>query len=238
MILAIDTATRWTAVGLHDGTAVLAECGWFGAMTQTVAVAPALEDLLAKTDVSWADVKAVAVAIGPGSYTGLRIGLGLAKGIALAHGMPLIGVPTLDIVAQAQPKTDRPLVAVAEAGRTRVCAGSYRWQAKLPRGRSRKAAGPGWQPIAGPIIESWPALIAGAEAGTIFAGEVSAEAAHLIRVSEKDLQLVAPVAAVRRAGYLAEIAWQRLRRNESDDAAALAPIYLRSPAGEVETPGG
>jgi tRNA threonylcarbamoyladenosine biosynthesis protein TsaB len=237
MILAIDTATRWTAVGLHDGTAVIAEFGWFSAMTQTVELAPAVTDLLAKAGVAWGDLKAVAVAIGPGSYTGLRIGLGLAKGIALANSTPLVGVPTLDIVAYALPESDRPLVVVAEAGRTRVCAGFYRWQAKRPGGRNRKATEAGWLATAEPVIESWPALISGARAGAIFAGEVSREAAGLIRASDKHLRLVSPAAAVRRAGYLAEIAWQRLRREEADDAAALAPIYLRGPAGEIVAPG-
>jgi tRNA threonylcarbamoyladenosine biosynthesis protein TsaB len=237
MILAIDTATRWTAVGLHDGTAVIAEFGWFSAMTQTVELAPAVTDLLAKARLDWADLKAVAVAIGPGSYTGLRIGLAVAKGIALANGTPLIGVPTLDIVAHSLPESAAPLAVVAEAGRTRVCAGFYRWQPQRPGGRNRKAAAAGWQMAGAPVIESWPALIDMAAAGTVFAGEISPEATRLIRAQDKELRLVSPAAAARRAGYLAEIGWRRLRRHEDDDPGSLAPIYLRGPAGEVESSG-
>jgi tRNA threonylcarbamoyladenosine biosynthesis protein TsaB len=237
MILAIDTATRWTAIGLHDGTAVVAEFGWFSAMTQTIELAPAVTDLLAKAHVGWTELKGVAVALGPGSYTGLRIGLGLAKGISLANGTPLIGVPTLDIVAYSLPKSEGLLVVVAEAGRTRVCAGYYRWGSRQPGGRNRKAVAAGWQATGERVIESWPALIATADAGTIFAGEISRDAARLIRVSDRQLRMASPAAAVRRAGYLAEIGWQRLRQNEADDPATLTPIYLRTPAGEVEVSG-
>jgi tRNA threonylcarbamoyladenosine biosynthesis protein TsaB len=232
MMLAIDTATRWTAVGLHDGTAVLAEFGWFSAMTQTIELAPAITQALARARRDWADLQGVAVALGPGSYTGLRIGLGLAKGIALANGTPLFGVPTLDIVAYALPEAKGPLVVVAEAGRTRVCAGRYTWQARQTTGRSRKATAAGWQPAGEPVIESWPALIDAVETGALFAGEISPDAARLIRSSDKALRLAPPAAAVRRAGFLAEIGWQRLHRNESSDPASLAPIYLRGPAGE------
>jgi tRNA threonylcarbamoyladenosine biosynthesis protein TsaB len=232
MILAIDTATRWTAVGLHDGTAVLAEFGWFSAMTQTIELAPAVAEALARARVDWATLQGVAVALGPGSYTGLRIGLGLAKGIALAHGTPLFGVPTLDIVAHALPEATGALMVVAEAGRTRVCAGHYVWQPRRPAGRNRKATAARWQPVGEAVIESWPTLLEAAEPGTLFAGEISADAARLIRASDKALRLVAPAAAVRRAGILAEIGWERLRSHESSDPASLAPIYLRGPAGE------
>jgi tRNA threonylcarbamoyladenosine biosynthesis protein TsaB len=101
MILAIDTATDWVGLALHDGSSVLAEFGWRSRRTQTIELAPAVAQLWARTGVSAGDLSAIAVAIGPGSYTGLRVGLALAKGMALGQNLPLIGVPTLDIVAAA-----------------------------------------------------------------------------------------------------------------------------------------
>ena len=59
-----------------------------------------------------------------------------------------------------------------------------------------------------------------------FAGEVSADARKLIRNSDQDFRVVGVAAGVRRAGYLAEIGWRRLRRNHTDDAAALTPVYF------------
>ena len=130
MILAIDTATDWVGLALHDGASVLAEFGWRSRRTQTIELAPAVAQLWSRTGVAPSDLSAIAVAIGPGSYTGLRVGLALAKGIALAQKLPLVGVPTLDIVAAAVCRLETDLVVVAEAGRTRLWAGQYQWAAK------------------------------------------------------------------------------------------------------------
>ena len=87
MILAIDTATRWAGLALHDGTAVIAEHGWRCLNNHTIEMTPAIDDMLKQAGVEPADLSGIAVAIGPGSYTGLRVGLALAKGLALANGL-------------------------------------------------------------------------------------------------------------------------------------------------------
>jgi len=220
MLLAIDTATRWTGLAIHDGRAIVAELGWYGGGRQTVELAPAVADLLRRTGVEATDLAAVAVANGPGSYTGLRIGLGFAKGLAAANHVKLIGVPTLDIVAAEQPFSQEPLVAVIEAGRTRIWSGAYRWQ-----------AGKGWQNDGQPRNGEWAELLAGLEAPAVFAGEISPEAAKAIKAANKAHQVVSAAGMVRRAGYLAELGWNRLRRGWTDDPRTLAPVYLRGPAG-------
>lgn len=224
MILAIDTATRWTGLALHDGRRLLAESGWLSVNTQTVELAPAVAMMLYRAGMQPTDLGGIAVALGPGSYTGLRIGLGFAKGLALANRARLIGVPTLDILAASIPRVDGQLVAVAEAGRSRVCAGFYQWK-----------KGQGWQSSDEPVVESWESLLAAVEPPALFAGEISPAAAKLIRTSGKKLQTASAANSVRRAGYLAEIGWMRLRRGWTDDPDALAPIYLRDPAGAIPT---
>jgi tRNA threonylcarbamoyladenosine biosynthesis protein TsaB len=220
IILALDTATRWTGLALHDGKTVIAEQGWRSLHTQTVELTPAIGQLLARADINAADLRAIAVAIGPGSYTSLRVGLAAAKGLSLAHQIPLIGVPTLDILAASIGLRTGSLVVVVEAGRKRVVAGMYRWQEKR-----------GWQASERPIIETWETLLFHLETSTTFAGEISPEAAKLIRASKKPFYLVPAAASVRRAGYLGEIGWQRMRQGLVDDAALLAPTYLRDPSG-------
>jgi tRNA A37 threonylcarbamoyladenosine modification protein TsaB len=128
-------------------------------------------------------------------------------------------VPTLDILAASLPRSERQLVIVAEAGRTRVCAGFYKWKGK------------GWQNDGQLQILDWDSLIDMVEESAIMAGEISAEAAKKVRVSRKKLLLTPAADSTRRSGYLAEIGWFRLRRGRTDDAAALSPIYLRDPAG-------
>ena len=218
MILAIDTATRWLGLALHDGTAVLAEQGWRAFQTQTIELMPAVGSMLTRAGLTAVDLKGIAVAIGPGSYTGLRVGLAAAKGMALANRTPLIGVSTLDIVATATGPFEAQLLTVAEAGRSRVCAAIYRWHNRH-----------GWQAVSDPIIEAWPDLLAQLNRPTVVTGEITAVAAKLIRKSGH--QAVSAAAATRRAGYLAEIGWQRLRKNKIDNASSLAPLYLRNPDG-------
>lgn len=221
MILAIDTATRWTGLALHDGTAVIAEAGWHSINTQTVALAPAIVGMLQRANVASSDLKGIAVALGPGSYTGLRVGLAVAKGIALAHQTPLLGVPTLDIVAAGFGALPGKLAIVAEAGRTRICAAVYQWNGRK-----------GWQAAAQPLIESWPDFLGTLNDESItFAGEITADAAKQIRAANKAYRLATPAASTRRAGNLAELGWQRLRKGSPDDAASLAPIYLKDPGG-------
>ncbi len=220
MILALDTATRWTGLALHDGKRVIAEQGWSSKHTQTVELTPAVGRLLATADVKVADLRAIAVAIGPGSYTSLRVGLAVAKGLSMAHQIPLIGVPTLDIISAAIGLRTGSLVVIVEAGRKRVIAGTYRWQ-------ERK----GWQASEKPIVETWETLLFHLETSTTFAGEISPDAAKLIRASKKPFYIVPAAASVRRAGYLAEIGWQRVRQGLVDDASSLAPTYLRDPSG-------
>lgn len=218
MILAIDTATSWIGLALHDGTDVPAEFGWRSNRTQTIELAPAVAQLWERTGLTAADLQAIAVAIGPGSYTGLRIGLALAKGIALGHNLPLIGVPTLDIVAAGVRRLDTDLVVLAEAGRTRLWAGQYQWTDKT-----------GWEANDAPVLTSWDELLGRLQVPVAFAGEINAASAKLIRRANRSAHIVSPAGSVRRAAMLAEIGHQRLKAKKTSDADALAPLYLREP---------
>lgn len=228
MLLAVDTATRWTGLALYDGHNLIAEQGWQGHRTQTVELAPALTQMLAQARLDVSVLKAIGVAIGPGSYTGLRVGLSLVKGLVLAQGMPLIGIPTLDIVAAGVPGGDGTLVVTAEAGRRRIWAGFFRWQRRY-----------GWQLTpppneaepAYPITTEWDDLLPRCPAGTLFAGEISADAARQIRTAGQKFQLLLGADGRRRAGYLAALAWRRYSRGDLDDPATLAPNYVRRPTG-------
>ena len=220
MILAIDTATRWLGLALHDGTAVVAELGWRCLNNHTIELTPNLQKMMQRANVSAADLTGIAVAVGPGSYTGLRVGLAMAKGLAFANQTPLLGIGTLDIVAVAFGPFPGQLWLVAEAGRTRICTAPYEWE-----------NGRGWQTQETPTIESWDELLPKLEGRVTFAGEISAQAAKKIKTVNKAFQIAPAAVSVRRAGYLAELGWRRLRADDLDDAQTLAPIYLRDPAG-------
>src|SRR5690606_17578892 len=91
---------------------------------------PAIQRLLLRCEASVEDLSALAVSIGPGSYTGLRIGVALAKGLAAARNLPLVGITTLDTLAAGQPylSSNHGLIVVVQAGRGRVIVKTYRWR--------------------------------------------------------------------------------------------------------------
>jgi tRNA threonylcarbamoyladenosine biosynthesis protein TsaB len=207
MLLAIDTATRTMSLALYDGQTVLAEQTWLTQDHHNVELAPAIDRLLQQTGKNVDHLSALAVCIGPGSYTGVRIGVSLAKGMALAGGLPLVGLTTLDILAAGQPhyQTHFGLVTVAQAGRSRVIATSFRW---------RKGQ---WISIDGPAYLTGEVSVAGEQA--------------LIAAQAQDIPIVLAPAAyrLRRAGFLAEVAWTLLQASEENyDAAHLTPVYVKT----------
>ena len=125
MLLAIDTSTQWVGLALFDGAQAAGEMLWRTQHHHTVELAPTVQALLQRCGVTPKDLSALAVALGPGSFTSLRIGLALAKGMALALNLPVVGIPTLDIQAYAQPVLELPLISVLQSGRGRLAVGLY-----------------------------------------------------------------------------------------------------------------
>ena len=111
MLLAVDTSTLWIGLALYDESRVLAENIWHTENHHTIELVPSIENLLKRCKVSPADLQALAVATGPGSFTSLRISLAVVKGLALACHLPVVGIPSLDILAAAQPQGDTTLFA-------------------------------------------------------------------------------------------------------------------------------
>jgi tRNA threonylcarbamoyladenosine biosynthesis protein TsaB len=217
MLVAIDTSTDTASLALHDGFQVQIEHTWKSPRRHTVELLPRLVAALEQLALSAKHLSGVAVARGPGSFTGLRVGMAVAKGLALARGLPLIGIPTLDVIAAAQGRSRRALCAVLQAGRRHICVTEYRWR----DGR--------WRAREEPRLTTWQKLTKEITAPTLFCGEIDPTGAEALATID-DLATLVPVAArLRRAGFLAEEAWQRLNRGETDNPATLTPIYLQYP---------
>ena len=127
LVLAIDTSTRVGGVALCRGDQLLGEDTWQAGGHQTRQVLPAAARLWERAGCTVRDLALVVVATGPGSFTGLRVGVSLAKGLCLPLGIPLVGVPTLDALAYqlAAGTASARLVAVVDAGRGHYYAGTY-----------------------------------------------------------------------------------------------------------------
>jgi tRNA threonylcarbamoyladenosine biosynthesis protein TsaB len=214
MLLAIDTSTHVVGVALYDSTQVISESVWTSRAYHTVELAPAIADMLERSQVKFQDLSAVAVALGPGSFTGLRIGLALAKGMALAGHLAIVGIPTLDVLAAAQPPSDLPLVAVLQAGRGRLAAGWFRWQKKH------------WVMQGEAQVLTMELLAERLEEPTILSGELGEAWRRALGRRRKNAILAPPARSLRRPSYLAELGWKKIQQQGSDDPATLAPLYL------------
>ncbi len=216
MLLAVDTSTAQIGLGLFDGTQVVAESSWISRQHHTVELAPALANMLKHTGVKINDVQALGVAIGPGSFTALRVGLAFVKGLALSRKLPIVGIPTLDILAAAQPASDLPLAAVLQAGRGRIALVWY----QLSENHQ-------WKSDGAAQVTTVDALAESIDRPTRVAGELTAEERQRLARKKVNVVLAPPALCVRRPSILAELAWARWQEGKADAPASLAPIYLQ-----------
>jgi len=216
MLLAVDTSTAQTGLALYDGAQVIGEYAWRSSQRHTVELAPAIAELLIRCGATMDDVRALGVALGPGSFTSLRVGLALVKGLALARHLPLVGVPTLDILASAQPASRLPLAVAIQAGRGRFALGWY------------KSSKNGWQAKGPARVVTVEAIVDEVKSPSLVCGEFTAEDRRSFMEKNENLHLLSPAQSVRRPAVLAELAWKRWQAGDADDEATLAPIYLHT----------
>ena len=218
-LLAIDSATEQAGLALSDGERV-AEVSWNAGRTQTVTLLGQVDRLLDLVGVPVGDLAAVAVSQGPGTFNGLRVGMAVAKGLVLATGAALVGVPTLDAAALPFATGGRPTLAVLAAGRGRLV-----WAAYGLRGDRWGQTAPPRNGLATELASEAAAL----GPGTVVTGELSPEQeASLIRSAA--VTLPPRLLRTRRPAATAALAWDRLRAGDRDDPAALEPVYLHGTA--------
>lgn len=215
-LLAIDASTEQASLAFFDGVNC-ADVSWPAGRNQTSSLLAEIAHLadLAGCDAR-VDLGSVAAASGPGMFNGLRVGMSIAKGFALATGAALIGVPTLEIAAQ--PFTG-VVAAVAAAGRARLL-----WQ-------FFSSGAPEGEAVNGPFAQLAVELESRAASVTV-TGELSPEQWSAL-AQIPTVALAPPPAHVRRASSLAAIAWRRWRAGDIDDPATLEPRYLHTSATPV-----
>ena len=208
MLLAIDSATQHISLALHDGHEVLAEHSWRSINRHSAELAPAVARMLAQEE---QELSALAVACGPGSFTGLRIGVAFAKGLAAARALPLVGITTQDILAAAQPPCPgHALLILLAAGRGRVIAARYRWCAER------------WQAADEARLFTLDELVQSLSTPTVIAGELDAAGQAALVQAQQDgamLRLAPAALSLRRAGFLAQLALERLGSGQAQDFA-------------------
>lgn len=218
-LLALDTSTAWASVALYDGENVLAEETWHAQRRHGDELFPTIERVLASARARLADVDRIAVATGPGSFTGLRIAIAAAQGLARGAGAALVGVSTLDVLAYPHAPSKQRTCPLLPAGRNE-------WYAAFYQERNRR-----WLRRSPYIVATLPDLCRQIGTHTLFVGELDPDAIAMLRdlLGPKAL-FASPASRMRRAGYLAELGWQALETAPQAKLGEIEPIYVKQPA--------
>lgn len=218
MQLAIDTSTDTASLTLVRGSQVLAELTWHCGQNHTVELLPQLTHLLNQTKTNLRSINCIIVAKGPGSFTGLRVGISTAKGLAFSLGIPIVGISTLEVEAYQHAETGLPICPILNAGRGEIATAIY--QMKYNK----------WRQLIAEHIATIEALCSRITTKTIFCGEFIPIIAPQLKEQLKQKAIIPPPAArLRRASFLAELGLKRLEAGDYDDPVTLQPLYLRRP---------
>jgi len=215
--LIIDTSTRYGAVGLWaDDTLVRCQT-WYSKNNHTSELMPAIDAVMKTVGTVPAELAGIAVAQGPGGFSALRVGLGVAKGLAFAVGLAVVGVSTLEASAYPYRGSGLPVCALIASGR-----GIVAW--------ARFQEAEGWQRRTSDRITPIEQMLVSRGRHTLFCGEGLAQHQNMIRESlGAKAHFATELAPLTRLAGVAELGAMMLDAGKTVSVAALAPRYLRSP---------
>lgn len=220
LLLAVDTSTRNASVALARRDVLLAEYSWFAGMHHTEQLLPVIDYLLGQTGLALADLTALVVSSGPGSFNGLRVGMATVKSFAASLGLPIVAATALEVEAYAHAADPRPLCAIHDAGRKELAWAVFQGPADT------------WRELTEPHITTPADLVAALHAPTLLCGEIPDWCLPELHAGLEGRAVIAsPAARVRHAGTLAELGWRRLDEGRVEDLHALQPLYLRRAPG-------
>lgn len=213
-LLAIETATKQLGVAVIDDDKILASYELLEEYPHAVELPGAVTRMLKAARLTLDQIDAIVIDIGPGSFTGLRIGLAFAKGLAFPKKKPMIGVSSLDVLAASLPHASRLIVPLLDARQKNVYAALYR----IHEGRLTKQTDYLLQPA--------EELIARINEPAVFLGDGCALYRDQILARCPDPQLIPADLWLPRVTTLARMGAERFQSGTRDDPATLVPLYL------------
>ncbi|MGB4780531.1 tRNA (adenosine(37)-N6)-threonylcarbamoyltransferase complex dimerization subunit type 1 TsaB [Candidatus Methylomirabilis sp.] len=221
--MGIDTSTTQGGVALLSGQGVICEYTLNIKATYSERLLPLIDRALQDAGITLGQVEGFAVAVGPGSFTGLRIGLSTAKGLVVVGGQPLVGVSTLEAMAWTLPFCAHPVCPILDARKGEIYCALFRYEGdRLIRLMDDTATAP-------------DRLLSRIQQPTVFLGDGLVAYESLVQSQLKELALFPPLAGRGgRAAAVAELGRRRLLRGDRDDLVQLAPQYLRPSEAEFK----
>ncbi len=231
MWLGIETSSLVSSLALLEGDTLLGELTMQAGLTHSEQLVPHIELLLDQAQVDKSDLTGIVVAIGPGSFTGLRIGMGTAKAMAYALHIPLYGAMTMDGMAYNVPYTDRLISVLIDAQKKNVYEARYRWEGnQLLR-------------IQDPIVKAAVDLVQELEdqgQATLFLGDGIKRVQKLVTDRTSSVEEGVPLftigpatVAIPRAGAMLLAARDFNGGLKPSDPMTMIPYYIRRSEAEV-----
>ncbi|MGQ9610534.1 MAG: tRNA (adenosine(37)-N6)-threonylcarbamoyltransferase complex dimerization subunit type 1 TsaB [bacterium] len=223
IMLGIETATMTGSIALMEEGRLISEYILNMKTTHSSRLMPALDIILKDSLIDKNDIDGISISIGPGSFTGLRIGLATAKGLALGLNKPIVGVPTLDALAYNVPYVSYQVCPILDAKKKEIytCLFSYENDILI-----RKSP---YQVIS-PLV-----LIESIHEKTIFLGDGIDAYGNILKEKLGELAIFAPKAQrLPRASIIAELGMEKLKSGEIMDIFLSEPLYVRGADAEMK----
>jgi len=223
--LAIETSGSIGSVALaQDGKTLLDDTFPHG-LQHAARIIPAIDGLCKKLNWTSTDLKEIYVSAGPGSFTGLRIGITLAKTLAMVTGASLVAVPSVRVLVENAPADAKNVIIVLDAKRDQIFTAAF------------ARAADGWIQLHPAQLSSLTEILAKSPRPVHLIGEGIPYHRKFIPASDPDIHVVEESQWRPQASVVATLGWQMARKGNFTDALALRPIYIRRPEAEEKLDG-
>ncbi len=227
-VLAIETSTTTGSIALVTPARLLAEITLESPVSHGERILGAIARVLEGAELRVRDLAGVAVSAGPGSFTGLRVGMATAKGLVEGHRLPLAAVPTLEALAWNLPLAADPVCAILDAKKGEVYGALFAWD----------GAEEGWRRILAEgafTPDDLASRVQAAVAGRVLLlgdGVPASRDAFAKRLGDSAIA-APPPAGQPRAAWTGWLGLRKIARGEVEDAVTLAPMYCRASEAEL-----
>ncbi|SDC23683.1 MULTISPECIES: tRNA (adenosine(37)-N6)-threonylcarbamoyltransferase complex dimerization subunit type 1 TsaB [unclassified Candidatus Frackibacter] len=228
LILALDSSTKTGAVSLCQNERIIAEYNLNLKMTHSQRLMPQVVRVMEEAQVELNELDGIAVGVGPGSFTGIRIGVATAKSLAQVVEIPIVSVSTLEVLANSLVHTDKYICPVIDARRERVYTGIYKENVD---GLKKQVLSERMIPVTDLVQKIGRDF----NEETIFVGEATDNYGTIIKGElGKQAQFLPSIYNIIRGGVLGRIGSIKLKAGEDDDLFKVNPNYLKRSQAEID----
>ncbi len=224
-VLGIDTSTKVATIAILDGERVIGEYSLSKDMSHSEKLMPMLKEVLDNIDMKMEEIDLYAVGLGPGSFTGLRIGLATIKSFAHLFNKPIIGVSTLEALAYNMYLNSSVIMPMLDARRDRVYTSLYRFKDD----RIEEIEGSQILEIndIGKKLDKYEDIVVNGEGSIVYSNEIKEALGEKVKFASMGQNIC-------RAVSICEIALEKYNEGKRDDLFTLIPDYIRPSQAERE----